>query len=159
MTKEHLLNALMYVFENYIENNANMASDSKQIEKEMLKAGFGKKDISKALNWFGDLTYIKTNVAETLLTPSATRVFSDYEANKFTVQARGYLAFLEQSKIVDATSRELIIDRVMALEEPLIDTPEVKWVALMVLFSQTDKRDELKLMEDLILIHEDSTLH
>ncbi|OGT30081.1 MAG: hypothetical protein A3E87_09580 [Gammaproteobacteria bacterium RIFCSPHIGHO2_12_FULL_35_23] len=155
-----MLHALMYVFENFIEANATINFQSKQIEKEMLKAGFDKKEINKALTWFGDLNQIKDTVTQgTLSISAATRIFSDYETNKMTLEARSYLAFLEHSKIVDPTSRELIVDRVMALEEPVIDTSEIKWVTLMVLFSQADKKHELKLMEDLILVHEDSIVH
>jgi Smg protein len=44
--------------------------------------------------------------------------------------------YLENVRILSSTQRELVIDRLMALEADEIDIEQVKWVVLMVLFSQ-----------------------
>lgn len=160
MNRENLLHALMFLFENYLEDSTDVLADTSDITDDMLEAGFAKTDISKALTWFDDLNMIRQNVTgDKTFTPLALRTFTDYEADKITVEARGYLLFLEQAGIVDPISRELVIDRVMALEQTIIDVPELKWVALMVLFSQAEKHNKLRLMEDLVLVHEDATPH
>ncbi len=160
MNRENLLQALMFLFENYLEDTTDIVGDETEIANEMLQAGFAKTEINKALNWFDDLNCIKQSVAgKKPITQHALRAFTDYEMDKITSEARGYLLFLEQVNIMDPMSREVVIDRVMALEQSIVDLPELKWVALMVLFSQTEKRQQLKLMEDLVLLHEDMTPH
>jgi Smg protein len=63
-------------------------------------------------------------------------VYTAREIEKLDVQSRGLLIFLEQIGVLDRNSRELVIDRIMALEADDIDIDRVKWVILMVLFNQ-----------------------
>jgi len=160
MNRESLLSVLMYVFENYYEQDQEVDADSKEITDDMLKAGFERRDIDKALTWFKELNEIRTIFMRDYpqLKANLTRVYTSYEIEKINVTARGYLFFLEQAGIIDPVSREVILDRVMALDEPVIDMPELKWVCLMVLFSQSDKQDQLRLMEDLIFFNDDEAV-
>ena len=48
-------------------------------------------------------------------------------------------------------SRELVIDRVMALEDEEIDLDQLKWVVLMVLFNQPGRESAYAWMEDLVI--------
>lgn len=151
----------MYVFENYLGNEENIETTAipDHAADDLLKAGFEQAEIARAINWFDGLTIIKNQVTSpnNQLSLKATRVFTIDEINKISLKARSYLLSLEQAGIIDGHTREMIIDRVMALEES-IDIAEVKWVTLMALFSQADKKDQLKLMEDIILLHEQSGL-
>ena len=52
--------------------------------------------------------------------------------------------------IVNAAQRELVIDRLLALDARQIDIEQVKWVVLMVLFSQPGQENALLRMEDLV---------
>ena len=52
-----------------------------------------------------------------------------------TPTCRGYILHLENIGILSAVQREIVIDRLMALEADEIDIEQVKWVVLMVLFS------------------------
>lgn len=157
--RESLLNILMYVFENYLgsEENPEAAAVPQHAADDLLKAGFEQAEIARAINWFDGLVVVKNQVTHpnNQLSLKATRVFTIDEINKISLKARSYLLSLEQASIIDGQTREMIIDRVMALEEP-IDIAEIKWVALMALFSQANKRDQLKLMEDIILLHDQS---
>jgi Smg protein len=61
--------------------------------------------------------------------------------------------FLEQSGVLNAEQRELVIDRVMALELEEVDLTDLKWVVLMVLFNQPGQEAafawiESELLED-----------
>lgn len=161
MIKENLLNILMYVFENYLERNAIAKKENSVIVSEMLSAGFEVKEIDRALKWFTDLNDIKSsfNLAKDALSKKAFRAYTEYEMNKITSEARSFLMSLEQSGVIDPISREIVIDRAMALDDPLIDEPEIKWVSLMVLFSQADKKAELMMLEDLVLFSDYSSEH
>ena len=57
------------------------------------------------------------------------------------------------------TSRELVIDRVMALESEEIDLDQLKWVVLMVLFNQPGSEAAFAWMEDLVLDEVVGQLH
>ena len=65
----------------------------------------------------------------------AIRVFSGFEQLRLDTDCRGYLMHLEHIGILSAGQRELVIDRLMALDADDIDIEQVKWVVLMVLFS------------------------
>ena len=51
------------------------------------------------------------------------------------------------------------VDRLLALETPDIDVEQIKWVVLMVLFSQPGQELAYARMEDLVFDEGDSPLH
>jgi len=57
---------------------------------------------------------------------------------------------LEQIGILSATQREVVIDRLMALDGSDIDIEQIKWVVMMVLFSQPGQEQAYARMEDLV---------
>ena len=63
----------------------------------------------------------------------------------------GISVFLEHSGVLDSTSRELVIDRVLALESDEIDIAQLKWIILMVLFNQPGQEQAFVWMEDLVM--------
>jgi Smg protein len=58
--------------------------------------------------------------------------------------------FLEQNGILNSGNRELVIDRVMALEIEDISMEKLKWIVLMVLLSQPDEEIAFSRMEDIV---------
>ena len=77
------------------------------------------------------------------------RVFDAREQVRLDSDCRGYILYLENIGIVNAAQRELVIDRLLALDARQIDIEQVKWVVLMVLFSQPGQENALLRMEDL----------
>lgn len=162
MNQESLINILMYVYENYIEDpDFKDKSDSKLIISEMLKDGFNAYEIDRALVWFGELNELQQNVALEYkkINTNALRILTPAESSRLTAEAQQYLLQLEQLHIIDPVSRELILDRVMALNEVIVDVYDIKWVALLVLSYQPDKQDELSELEELILLRDEGTKH
>lgn len=156
--KENMLDVLMYLFDNFVDEprqpiNASFLAD------EMLKAGFDNAEVDTAINWFENLRYLQLQ-AETLRPPSkrSFRVYSIEETQKLTEIARQYLLFLEQSGIVDPASRELVINRAMALPDYVVDAGSLKWIVLLVLFDQPHLKDNLNMMEELVF-NQTSTQH
>jgi Smg protein len=49
--------------------------------------------------------------------------------------------------VIKALQRELIIERVLALDEPAVDLEKVKLIVLMVLWNQNESVDSLVLEE------------
>ena len=86
-------------------------------------------------------------------------MISDIENKKLDVECKGFLIFLEQSGVLDYEDRELVIDRVMALETDVIELQQLKWVVLMVLFNRPGKEAAFVWMEDIILDEVSTVVH
>ena len=67
--------------------------------------------------------------------------------------------YLENAGILDAQRRELILDRVLALETDEITLDDIKWVVLMVLFNQPGQEANFAWMEDLMFDSEQEYRH
>ncbi len=72
------------------------------------------------------------------------RIFNSVELSRLDTACRGYLIYLEQIGILSPLQREIVIDRLMALDAGEIDVEQVKWVTLMVLFSQAEAGKRLR---------------
>jgi Smg protein len=74
-------------------------------------------------------------------------------------KCRGFLLYLEHAGVLNLHERELVIDRVMALETEEINIQQLKWVVLMVLFNQPDKEAAITWMEDIVMVDTNTNLH
>lgn len=143
----------MYLFENYIDEDSANQSDPEELKVLLREAGFGKNHIAKAFDWLEGLVRLQDEDASvsTAGVSNAVRAFHPTEARKLNVECQGFLHFLEQMGVIDATSREHIIDRAMALETDEIDLSQLKWVVLMVMFNQTGADEAYVWMENMVL--------
>lgn len=160
MIKESLLNVLMYVFENFIEDEIDIKSP-KNIISEMVADGFQKEQATQALDWFASLSS-QQQADETFcqkISDNSFRIYLDYELHKITNNARQLLRTLEKADIIDSYLREIIIHHAMALDEPIIDEAEIKWVALMALYGIPGKKTQLALLEEMVLFDESDKKH
>ncbi len=144
--KENIFDVLLYLFENYMEGEAQLPPDSDVIHTELVEAGFESYQVNKALDWIDSLT-LETNIKET--TSSTIRIFCSEEINKLDIECRNLIIFLEQHDVLTTYNREIVIDRVMALEEN-ISMEKLKWIILMVLLSQPAKEIAFSRMEDIV---------
>ena len=74
-------------------------------------------------------------------------------------QSRGFILFLEQVNVLDFTTREMVIDRVMELDTNHFSMDDLKWVILMVLFNVPGQENAYSQMEDLIFDEQEGPLH
>jgi Smg protein len=154
--KENVFDVLIYLFENYMDAEAEPSTDPDAIRKELLEAGFPHRGINKAFDWLESLS--KQKPIQSISLP-AFRVFSSQECEKLDTDCRGLLMFLEQSGILTPASRELVIDRAMDLQDEAISLENLKWIVLMVLFSQPDEEIAFARMENLVYESLPSYLH
>jgi len=148
--KENVLDVLMYLFENYIDAEEEPEPDRFELKEELERAGFGEGEIENALEWLDGLRSSESDEPRSAPTERAIRVFDRIEKERMDVDCQGYLLYLEQIGILSASQRELVIDRVMALGSEEIDTEQIKWVVLMVLFSQPGQQSAFERMENLV---------
>ncbi len=158
--KENVLDVLMYLFENYMNDEIEFNTDEEALRVELQQAGFRSTEISKAFDWLDGLARQQGNAkGDAPPNPVSMRIYTDLEIEKLDPDCRGFLLFLEQSGVLDHATREVVIDRVMALESEEIDLDQLKWVVLMVLFNQPGGEAAFAWMEDLVFEEAASSLH
>ncbi len=158
--KESVLDVLMYLFEHYVDEDADLETDRDALHSALLQAGFPESEVAKAFTWLEDLT----ETGELLDgsaggAPAAIRVYTDEEQERLDLECRSMLLYLEQTGVLDGASRELVIDRVLALETAEIDVEQLKWVVLMVMFNRPGREDVLPWMEELVFERSTGQLH
>ncbi len=158
--KENVLDVLMYLFENYMDKEVEREPDPESLKVELLEAGFPRSEINKAFAWLEGLTERHQSVVgNTQAAPSSLRLYTELESEKLDVESRGFVLFLEQCGILDSANRELVIDRVMALDTHEIDLEQLKWIILMVLFNLPGQEAAYASMEDLVFEGVTGSLH
>ena len=157
MMKESVLDVLMYLFESYVESNDQPEPSRSELKVELGRAGFHDREIDRALDWLDGLNATSTASGATYGT--ALRVFDSAEQERLDAASRGYLLQLEQIGILQPSQRELVIDRLLALDSEEIDVEQTKWVVMMVLFSQPGQQDAFAQMEDLVYADDSAWVH
>jgi Smg protein len=147
---ENMVDVLIYLYENYTDGESSPPEDQDQLESELLEAGFSNSEISEALIWLDELANQMDSTDYQPQIVDAMRIYTDAECRKLDIDARGLLLFLEQSGILDPLSRELVIDRAVAIEQNLVSVDELKWVVLLVLLNRPGRESALSQMEDLV---------
>lgn len=158
---ESLFSLLLYVFENYPQLDEIDDNKHQEITDEMLKAGFEKTDVERVLNWFRHLNHQRELLSNSSLKHqvSSHRVFARRERDCLTPEARSRLLELQQKGYIDTVTRELVLDRLIALDEPMLDASEIDWLVLVIMFQDNSQPYQMRLMEDMVLQGEPSISH
>jgi Smg protein len=156
-----MFDILMYLFENFVHNDIELLVDQDELTDELIRAGFDNTDIIKAISWLEKLVALQESDAPKLYHHSSKnlRVYTNIECKKIDTESRGFLLFLEQASILNAETRELVIDRLMELDHTGLCVEDIKWVVLMVLFNVPDNENACAHMEDLLFELPDSKIH
>jgi Smg protein len=157
--KENVLDVLMYLFETYVDTDEEPEADQNELRDELSRAGFGDVEIDRALDWLDGLTDHQEGLAFNAQTAHGTRIYNDFEQERLDASCRGYIAYLEQIGILPPLQREILVDRLLALESADIDVEQIKWVVLMVLFSQPGQELAYARMEDLVFEESTGSIH
>lgn len=150
--KEDLIDILIYLFEHYLADNEEgiLQLDNQQLTGELMEVGFERKEIDQAFIWLDELIVGLDKSLKSYQPVSSFRVFSQGEKAQIPVEVQSLILRLEQAGILDLATRELVIDRLMALEFDTVDMDDAKWVIMMVLCNQTDSPEELEWAENLV---------
>ena len=148
--KESVLEVLMYLFENYLYEEPEDAPDRDSLEDTLQQAGFTSGEIDKAFRWLDELAEQQADTVAPEHVSHPTRIYNSSELQRLDLSCRSFLLHLENIGVLDPTCRELVVDRVMALESEEVDLEDLKWVILMVLFNQPGQEASYAWMEDLV---------
>jgi Smg protein len=152
-----MFDILVFLFENYF--HAGAYPDQDTLSKRLSAAGFDSRDISQTLTWLDDLEHADSGGNRSAPIPSTgLRFYAEAELSALTAEARGFMLFLENAGVISQVQRELIIERVIALDEPAVDLDKVKLIVVMVLWSQNEALDTL-VIEELISPNQEHYLH
>jgi Smg protein len=140
---------LVYLFENYYTPQACPEADV--LAHKLAAVGFEHEDINEALGWLNGLAETTEQCGPLAQMPQgdSRRVFTDYEYQTLGTQAIGFITFLENSGVLPAVLREIVIERAQATHEAPISLAKIKIIALMVLWSQEAEVDHL-IFEELL---------
>jgi len=156
---ENMVDVLIYLYENFMDGERQPPDDQDELEEELSQAGFSNVEIEKALRWLDELAAGSGISPHHPYAERSMRIYSASEVTKLDLEARGLLLFLEQSGILDPESRELVIDRVLAIDHPHVSVDEIKWVVLLVLMNRPGREDAFTQMEDMVYNAEPMLLH
>ena len=134
-----VLDILIYVFDRYMMNEPPDVPEREHLARDLERVGFAAANVERALDWLTDLAFGHEQAAQSVTredAPRGVRVFSDSELARLTTECRGLLLKLEAAHVLSPQQRELVIERMLALDSDDSDTETLKWVVLMVLSSQ-----------------------
>ena len=140
-----MFDILVYLFENYV--HADACPESDQLARKLSAVGFEEDEINEALEWLTGLRQVSSQRPEIRSDSTSTRFYAEPELARIDVECRGFLAFLENAGLVNGVSRELIIERAMALPDAALTLNRFKVIVLMVLWQQDAPMDSLILDE------------
>ena len=138
MTTGSVLDILIYVFDRYMLVEMPAVPQREHLARDLERAGFARAKVERALDWLTDLAFRQERAAPVPAgaQPQGVRVFTDGELMRLSTECRGLLLTLERAQVLTAQQREVVIERMLALDADEPDTEQLNWVVLMVLSSQ-----------------------
>ncbi|MBT7044078.1 MAG: DUF494 domain-containing protein, partial [Gammaproteobacteria bacterium] len=145
----------------YIDRDDSLPEDRDSIDSDLREAGFEAQEIDKAFDWLDGLAEAE-DIPVLEQSVNSIRIYSKREQQRLDSKVQGFLLFLEQSGVLTPELRELVINRIMALDgNSLVDMEEFRWVVMMVLFNSAIDQDENTLMhyEDIVFADQPAIFH
>lgn len=145
-----MFDILVFLFENYFDSGSY--PDSATLTRKLAMAGFADEDINKTLNWLSELARHDTgNYSENLIESDSFRCYSAHEMERIDTEGRGFIMFLQQTGIINPLQRELLIDRVLTMNENSPSIEKIKLIVLTELWIQNQLMDDATLEKLLIV--------
>ena len=131
--KERVLDVLSYLFDHVIDEAPALPQDQEPLRAALLDAGFSPHGVGRAFAWLEGLAMPASAALLDVSATPPTRIFAEAEYARLDVECRGFLMFLEMHGILNAAQRELVLERILALDEDSIELEDLKWVVLIAL--------------------------
>ncbi|MDS1108212.1 DUF494 family protein [Escherichia coli] len=115
-----------------------------------------------SLLWLEKLADYQEGLAEPMQLasdPLSMRIYTPEECERLDASCRGFLLFLEQIQVLNLETREMVIERVLALDNAEFELDDLKWVILMVLFNIPGCENAYQQMEELLFEVNEGMLH
>jgi len=149
MMENTVFDILVYVFDHYLFEELPAIAERADIARDLESAGFRGANVERALDWLADLADERSRPG-LRADGRAFRLYTPEECARLDAGARGLLLALERGGILSPTQREIVIDRLLALDNEELSLEQVKWVVLMVLSCQPGEEAACERMEDMV---------
>ena len=149
MMESTVFDILVYVFDHYMFEELPASAERADIARDLEVAGFAGASVERALDWLADLADERDRPG-LRANECAFRLYSPEECARLDAGCRGLLLSLERGGILTATQREIVIERLLALDAEELSLEQVKWVVLMVLSCQPGEESACERMEDIV---------
>jgi Smg protein len=130
-----VLDILIYVFDRYMLSEPPEVPARAHLARDLQRLGFAPNNVERALDWLTALAFGPEQPQGPAVT-GGVRLYSDSELARLSTECRGLLLRLESAQVLTPLQRELVIERLLALDADEADAESLKWVVLMVLSSQ-----------------------
>jgi Smg protein len=155
-----MLDVLLYLFEHYMDEGHDVPHDEAILKDVLKDAGFPQAEINKAFLWLEDLVEQRGDAEPgAAVQRSSFRIYTAQELGRINGECRGFLLTLEQCGIVTSQTREIILERAMALDLDDIDLDKFRLIVMMVLANQTGNEDLQEWIETLVFDISSDRLH
>jgi len=160
-----VLDILLYVFDRYMIDESPDVPEREVLAQDLASAGFGEANVERALDWLADLAGERGRAQLSGVIEAGPRhqpplrLYSPAEMARLSAECRGLLLSLEEIGILNSTQRELVIDRLLALDVEDLSLDQMRWVVLMVLSSQPGQEQACARMETLVFDSDSSRAH
>ena len=149
MIKQSVVDVLMFLFEEYLGESKENIDERNQMQGRLEEFGFQHHEIDQAFDWLEDLATLRKSDEYVPVNANSIRIYSDFEKNILDDESIGFLMYLEQSDVLTPVTRELILDRIIALGHPL-DVEQLKWIVMIVLHTHPGEENAFAWMEGLV---------
>jgi Smg protein len=147
-----MLQVLLYLFDHHLVNEKVFSEDLVEVQQQLIAEDFPPQEIQQALSWLKELQYQRK---EALMfrdfAPDSMRIWLPEEQYKLSADGLDFLLKLESQGVITAQLREVIIDRAMALNTPMVDIYQLKWVSLIVLYHYQQDDISIPWLEHVLL--------
>jgi Smg protein len=140
---------LVYVFDHYPFADLPASAERAEIVRDLEIAGFRGAAVQRALDWLDELADQRDRPGLDAH-ESAFRLYTPEECARLDADCRGLLLALERGGILAPTQREIVIERLLALDGEELSLEQVKWVVLMVLSTQSGDAAACERLADLV---------
>src|SRR3979411_697800 len=132
-----VLDILIYVFDRYMLEETPEVPERAQLARDLERVGFGHTNVERSADGLTELAFGPQRpplpAARRDGTPyHGVRIFADSELVRLSPECRGLLLTLERARVITPQQREIVIERMLALDADSADPEQLKWVVLMV---------------------------
>ncbi|MGH8579883.1 MAG: DUF494 family protein [Gammaproteobacteria bacterium] len=135
--KQTVLDILQFLFDHCVDEEADLPLDRGALQAQLMEVGFDERQVEKAFDWLQ--AFSEEPELEPRHHQNSVRLYTPLEQEKLGIEGLGLILVLEQSGVLEHHTRELVINRVMALEGETVELPQLKWIVFMVLVNQPDQ--------------------
>ena len=90
---ENLIDVLIFIYENYMDEEKQVPRDQILLEEELSKAGFEKEEIQSAFDWLDELAWRQGALTENASKSSkSVRVYTQAEQQRIDLEIQGMLS-------------------------------------------------------------------